>query len=365
MRKFFLLLIVIALGTQAWADATQPVAAPAQRTVKVGVYLEAPFVMKATNGIGGYAIDLWTEIANAQGWKSDYTVASTLPELISMTHNGQVDVAVTDMFITAERMRKVDFTHPYFDSGLQIMIDENRHPGMLDLVRGLASSGHLRIFAIGGILILAATLVLTLIDRRLDPEFQDGWFPGLAHSFYHVMQTTFTGKSSHKNLIEGPLGYVAAALWVACGVTIVAYITSSITSVMTANQIRSQINGPDDLPGKTVGTILGSAGEEYCQNANLNTQTFDNIEDAVKALVRREISAIVYDAPILRYYDNAHPELPITEVGPVFQPKKYGFGLPMGSPLRITVNEELLQLTENGSIARLNSKYFGDIPNVR
>jgi polar amino acid transport system substrate-binding protein len=364
MRKLILILIAIMLGTHAWADTSTPATTPA-KTLKVGLYFEAPFVMKTKSGYGGYAIELWDQIAASQGWQSYYVVANTVPELIAMTREGKVDIAVTDMFITADRIKQVDFSHPYFDSGLQIMIDENRHPGMLDLLNGLASSGHLRIFAIGGILILVATLALTIIDRRYDPQFHREWFAGLSQSFYHVMQTTFTGKSTHRILIEGPLGYIAAAIWVAAGITIVAYITSSITSVMTANQIKSQINGPDDLAGKTVGTILGGAGESYCRNANLDTQVFNNIDDAVQALVQRQISAIVYDAPILRYYDNSHPELPITEVGPVFQQKKYGFALPIGSPLRLAVNEQLLALTENGAIARLNSKYFGDIPNVR
>ena len=362
MRKLILIFVAVVLGTQAWADITAPTAT---RTLKVGIYFEAPFVMKDREGTSGFAIDLWNEIAAAEGWKSEFVVAHTVPELISMTHDGKVDVAVTNMFITASRIRELDFSHPYFDSGLQVMIDENRHPGMGDLLRGLASSGHLRVFAIGGILILVATVILTLIDRRLDPQFYNDWFAGLAHSFYHVMQTTFTGKSNHKLILEGPFGYIAAAIWVAAGITIVAYITSSITSVMTANQIRSEINGPDDLAGKTVGTILGGAGETYCREANLNTQVFNNIDEAVQALVQRQIAAIVYDAPILRYYDNSHPQLPITEVGPVFQQKKYGFALPMSSPLRRTINEELLELNENGAITRLNAKYFGEVANVR
>ena len=364
MRKLILILMAIMVGTYAWADTSPPVASPA-KTIRVGLYFEAPFVMKIKSGYGGYAVELWNQIAASQGWQSEYVTANTVPELIAMTREGKVDIAVTDMFITADRVKQVDFSHPYFDSGLQIMVDEDRHPGMLDLLNGLASSGHLRIFAIGGILIVIATLILTYLDRRFDPEFHREWFSGLAASFYHVMSTTFTGKSEHKNLIHGPMGHIAAALWVAAGITIVAYITSSITSVMTANQIRSQINGPDDLPGKTVGTILGGAGESYCRSQNLDTQVFNNIDDAVQALVQRQISAIVYDAPILRYYDNAHPELPITEVGPIFNQKKYGFALPMGSTLRLTVNEQLLELTENGAISRLNSKYFGEIPNVR
>src|SRR5271156_402482 len=121
MRKLILILLTAAIATQAGA-ATAPDAPTAPKTLKVGVYFEAPFVMKTADGIGGYAIDLWNQIAATQGWKSQYIVATTLPQLISMTRDGRVDVAVTDMFITAERIKQLDFSHPYYDSGLQIMI---------------------------------------------------------------------------------------------------------------------------------------------------------------------------------------------------------------------------------------------------
>jgi hypothetical protein len=49
MRKLILILIAITLGTHAWADTSTPGASPA-KTVKVGLYFEAPFVMKSKSG---------------------------------------------------------------------------------------------------------------------------------------------------------------------------------------------------------------------------------------------------------------------------------------------------------------------------
>jgi ABC-type amino acid transport substrate-binding protein len=67
----------------------------------------------------------------------------------------------------------------------------------------------------------------------------------------------------------------------------------------------------------------------------------------------------VRDAPVLEWYDNAHPELPITEVGPVFKPEKYGFALPTGSPLTRPISEAILRLKDNGVLDTLRDRYFG------
>ena len=203
-----------------------------------------------------------------------------------------------------------------------------------------------------------ATIVLTLIDRRWHPEFPEKWGEGLAESFYHVMSVATSGSTSHRNLL-GAAGRVLGAVWLACGVAVVAYVTSSITSVMTVSTIAHQINGFDDLRGKRVGALTGSTGEIYCREAMLDVQAFDTMEAAVDALLKSQIAAIVRDAPTLEWYDNAHPELPLTEVGPVFKTEKYGFAMQQNSPLTRPISEAILRLKDNGALDALRSKYFG------
>jgi ABC-type amino acid transport substrate-binding protein len=172
------------------------------------------------------------------------------------------------------------------------------------------------------------------------------------------MSTSVTGNPTHKRIIEGPLGVVLAALCLMLGVLIAAYITSSMTSVMTANTLSGEISGPQDLPGKKLGTIVGTGGEAYCRSAGLDAAGFSDLDSAVRKLLAKQISAIVYNAPTLRFYEREHPDLPVIEVGPLFAPRKYGFAMPVGSPLERTVNLALLRLVENGFTDRLSLKYL-------
>jgi ABC-type amino acid transport substrate-binding protein len=277
-----------------------------------------------------------------------------------MVSEGQAQVGVTDLFITSSRLKKIDFSQPYFESGLQVMVNSNRGAGLAELFRGLYEWGHMRIFAIAFGAMIVATLVLAIFDRRLDPEFPRDWLSGLAESFYHVMSTSAAGSSSHKRLIPGPIGHLLAGIFLASGVIAIAYITSSMTSVMTIDKIRGHIVSFQDLAGKKVGSIAGSTGEAYCESAGLDTQTFDALQGAVQALTERRIDAIVYDSPILRYYNKQHPELQLNEVGSVFEPRQYGFALPLNSPIRRAIDEELLKLSEDGYTNSLNRKYFAD-----
>ena len=128
---------------------------------------------------------------------------------------------------------------------------------------------------------------------------------------------------------------------------------------MTVNKLNGGISGPQDLPGKTVGTIRGTVGQTYCESSQLTTRLFDDVKGSVDALVRRDIDCIVYDAPVLLYYDKSHPELPISEVGPVINKAPYAFAFPQGSPLRTPFNRALYHLEEKGVVPKFYDQYFG------
>jgi polar amino acid transport system substrate-binding protein len=358
MRPLAALAILIALiGASPLA-----LSAPAPQNLaplRVGVCVEPPFVSKLANGWGGLSIELWEALAFSQGWQFKYVEAATFPELIDLVHKGAVDVAVGDLTVTSQRLELVDFSQPYFDSGLQVMIDARRHTGLRALLKGMSEAGHLRIIAAGVGLLVLATIALTIFDRRLDPEFHKRWVPGLADSFYHVMSTSVTGNPTHKRIIEGPFGVILAALCLMLGVLVAAYITSSMTSVMTANTLHGEINGPQDLPGKKIGTIGGTAAEAYCRAEGLDSEGYSDMDRAVHAMLNGQVSAIVYNAPTMRFYEREHPTLPLITVGPLFAPRKYAFALPLGSPLERAMNPALVGLIEDGFIERLSLKYLG------
>lgn len=285
----------------------------------------------------------------------------TFGALIEATAAGTVDVAVTNLTITRDRAQRIDFSQPWFDAGLRIMVDRNRRSGFRDVVQGLRESGHLRGYAWLAFVILVATALLTLFDRRFDTSFPRRWRDGLAESFYSVMSIATSGKAARKNLF-GWVGRIGSALWLVCGVAVLAYVTSSVTSVMTTLSLTHQIHGLADLPDKTVGVFTGSVAEEFARESALDARSFQNIDEAVAALLDDRIDAIVGDAPVLQYYAHTHPESSVAVVGRIFEPDKYGFGLPLHSALTRPVTVELLGNHEIGRVQELRSKYFGEAP---
>jgi polar amino acid transport system substrate-binding protein len=349
------------LAQQASERVGIPVEKEPSRSLKVGVFAVPPFVMQSQSGYTGMAIDLWQNVASKMGIAYQFEAMPTAPDLLDAVSSGKVDVAVGEVPITEETLRRMDFTQPWFDSGLRVMIDQNRHPGFWALLKNLKASGHLEVIMWIGIGLTAATAILTIVDRIFDEDFPKKWHEGAAESFYHVMSIATSGKTSHKSLF-GIYGRLLAALWMICGVTIVAYITSSITSVMTTSTLKSQINSKGDLVGKTVGVLKGAVAQSYCFDEALRCTAFDTPDEIAQALLDGKIAAVIADAAVLQYYAYIHPDWPVAPVGAIFRPLKYGFAAPPGSGLTRPMSLAILADIQDGFVERLRAKYFGVEP---
>ena len=253
-----------------------------------------------------------------------------------------------------------NFTQPWFDAGQRIMIAKGQSSGFGAVFRGLASAGHLRTYGWMLVIILAATVGITLFDRHLDPKYPKRWRDGLAEGFYTVMSVATSGKPPSRSKLFGWVGRVWAAIWLVCGIGVLSYITSSVTSVMTTQAITGAINGPADLPGKTVGVFTGSVSEGFARTFGLTNRSYPGIDEAVTALTAGRIDAVIADAPVLEYYVHIRPQQDLTVVGQIFEPDKYGFAVPFDSKLTKSITLEILGLKEDGVIEDLRKNYFGE-----
>lgn len=92
-------------------------------TLKVGsetVYPPFEFLDSASGQYVGFDIDLFKEIAK----RADFDIqvySMGLDGLVPALMSGSIDVAVSALTITPARASKVDFTTPYYQSGLTIM----------------------------------------------------------------------------------------------------------------------------------------------------------------------------------------------------------------------------------------------------
>lgn len=358
-----LLLLCTPASASLQADSAAAQQAPAERgqTVTVGVYPSPPFVMQDDAGYSGMAIDLWEEIAQRAGLGTRYQTYPTFRAMLDAVRDGRADVAVSNVTITRDRAATLSFTQPWYDAGLRIMVPTSRSSGFGAVFAGLARKGHLQVFAALAVIIVLATVMVTLFDRKYDEQFPKRWRDGIAESFFQVMSIATSGKSTRRNLF-GWAGRIWSGIWLVAGVLLIAYITSSVTSVMTTLSLTRHVDSLADLPGKTIGVFEGSVAEEFARDLGLGMVVYDDTEGAVAGLKAGHIAAIIGDAPVLEYYAYTNPEEPVSVIGKIFHPDKYGFALPLDSALRRPLTVELLGLQESGRVEELRTEYFGKSP---
>lgn len=327
--------------------------------LRVGLAGEDPFVIKGPP-YSGATIDIWEKIAAANTWTFQYTTFPNVDAGIEGVASGKADILLGNISITKNRLVQVEFSQPFFRSGFQIMVSEARPHSVARLGEDLLDILKLQLFwyLVGAVLVF--TFFVFLFERRHNPDFPKTKPEGMAEAFYYVVTLALTGKSAYKGF-PGILGRLVMVAWMILGIITVAYVTSSITSTMTLEKLGSVISGPQDLPGKTVAVIEGSAAEHYMRDKGITTFPANDLASAVNALLERQAAAVVDDAPVLQSYDFSHPQLPITEVGPVFAPQNYGFALAIGSPLRLPLNKALLDLEEAGTLNKIFRSYLGSI----
>ncbi len=358
-RAYLLLLIVLAWIPLSAAQAeTPPPGTPAALRVITGY--SSPFVQLPGTPVSGYSIEVWHEVARRLGVETVWTV---LPDLsdeaqLAAVLEGRADAAISALTITAEREARVDFSVPYFDSGLRIMVGTQAGGVLRNTLSSLASPAVLGLLAIGAGLLVALAHLLWLVERGHNPAFQQGYLRSISEGLWGTWLIFSTGEHGDRDTPRVVKRLAVGTMWL-FGVLFIAQLTAIVTSGLTVQQLRSSIEGPDDLPGKTIATAPGSIAAAWLTRRGLPFVPVSDSEAAYAMLIRGDIQAIVYDAPQLEHWLATRGPSQASLVGPVFRPQRYGVAVPLGSPLRKRINAALLAMQEDGTAEAIAGRWFG------
>lgn len=229
------------------------------RELAVGTKIAPPFAMKASDGSwSGISIDLWKEIAGRLGLKYNFVEEPTIQSLIATTAHGDYDLSVAAITITAERERVVDFSQPFYDTGLGIAVSTGNASVWHEIIRTMTSFGFLQ--AAGALIgiALAVGALIWVFEHRHNEDFGGGGAKGLGASIWWSAEAMTQASTGHR----GPKtlgGRILAIIWMVVSIITIAVFTASVTSALTTRQIRGLVHGVEDLPAVRVGTIAGSA----------------------------------------------------------------------------------------------------------
>ncbi|HSI85290.1 MAG: transporter substrate-binding domain-containing protein [Candidatus Methylacidiphilales bacterium] len=366
----------LALRAQAPAPATPPApagaaAAPVEapgtgkkKLIAITRDLE-PYSFEQDGRRKGYAWELWNEVSRELGYEYEVKVTDSAKNMVKALQEGQADVAIGALSINAERESVIDFSQPFYESGLQIVVVAGASSFNDMMWSTLGTILNLQFVGALALLIFAMLLISHLVwmfeHKVNEAMWPANYLEGMWESFWWTISTLLVGGADNKGPI-GVGGRIVAIAWMLLSIVLLSLLTASFTTTLTLNSLKGEISGPGDLPGKRVATIAGSSSETYLKKGerNITVEPYKTVAECLAALKKGTVKAVVFDSPILKYEVAKAHDTSLTIVGNLFERNNYGFGLQQDSKERENINRVLLKLTESGFTDELQKKWFGE-----
>ena len=339
--------------------ALWPGLALAQDSITLGTITRAPFSMQIEGADTGFALELWQALATEIGLETELLRFDSFPEMMQAVQDGEIDAAIANISITAERERIIDFSQPIFDGGVQIMLQAGDSGGS-SVVRAIWQPRFLLYLLIGFAGLIAIGMVMWLFERRrqdyFGPTAKDALFP----AFWWALHLLVT-QGYEEKMPQSRGGRLFGTLMVVASLFLVSIFVANITATMTLDALSENVEGIHDLDGRRVGTTEGSTTSAYLDNRGIGHRRFSGFDELIAAFEAGDLEAVVFDGPILAYYVQAEGADAARLVDRVFKRETYGIALPEGSALREPINRALLQVREDGTYDTLLSDWFGAV----
>jgi polar amino acid transport system substrate-binding protein len=262
-----LILALIVIGAlwsdRALASAPDHQQEPALRVVTKEI---GPFVIKEQDRLTGFSIDLWKEIALITELPFEFVEVATVGDQLDALADGEADIAIAAISLTPEREEQFDFSYPYFRSGLQVMTT-NQRQSLIEWV--FSNVLTFRILLAKSILVLILIVVghaIWLLERKKNPQFPQSYLRGVWEGIWWSAVTVTTVGYGDR-IIRGVFGRVLGIFWMFAGIFLIGGFTAYVASELTVSELHAEINGPEDLRGRRVVTLIKASGT-YDEIAN-------------------------------------------------------------------------------------------------
>jgi polar amino acid transport system substrate-binding protein len=109
-----------------------------------------------------------------------------------------------------------------------------------------------------------------------------------------------------------------------------------------------------------VATVPGSTSETYLTNNKITTRAYADVSEGLRGVAEGEVDAMVYDAPLIRYFAQTQFEDRVEVLPVTFERQDYGFALPEDSELREPINRVLLRIVRGEDWSETLERYLGE-----
>ncbi|CAL1374175.1 unnamed protein product [Linum trigynum] len=304
----------------------------------------------------GYAIDLFEKAVEQLPFYLPYQFHAfngTYNALVQQIYLKNFDAAVGDIAIVTNRLPYADFTHPYTESELVMIVPlQSKKVNRAWLfTKPFTGSLWLLIFIIN----IYNGFVVWMIERDhcLKLRGSVGNQVGVMLSLSFTTLFTFQGLKLHSNLSR-----MALVVWLFMALAITQTYTANLSSILTVPKLEPAIDNVESIQmsraniGYLKVTYVAKYLEEVLHFSPKKVKEYTSPEDSMRDLHEGVIAAVFMERPwakilLARYCTG------FTIAKQSFKVGGFGFAFSKGSPWLPYVTEALVKVTESGQLRDL------------
>jgi ABC-type amino acid transport substrate-binding protein len=356
LRCLALLIACLSIGLSASAQPAPDPTAPEKKQLTFGTRQVPPFAFKNGDGNwGGITIDLARDVAKRLNYELTIVDLGDVKQLVAGIAEAQVALGGAALTVTEEREQILDFSHPFFSTGLAIAAQPAGTSPVWNALRSFFTWESLMIVVaiIGGV-VLIGVFLKWLEGLRGNQDF-DSVGEGIWGSLTMFLTSQFTNPEP-KSLA----GRALAVFWVVMSIGAMTFLTGVVTTALTVQSLEGRVRGIADLPQVRTGAVANSTGGQFLKAERIPFRAYDDVEAGLRAVAAGDLDAFVHDAPIMQYIAKEKLQGAVVVLPGTFEQQDYALAFPEGSPLREPVNRELIAIKRSEAWKELVYTYLGE-----
>ena len=354
LRHLFPLLIFLCAGNLLFSQNTDSLP-PSSKKMLIGVTVTPPFIEKHAQGFSGLSVASWKMVNEQLQYDYEFKEYENLGSLLDGIASGEVDFSINPVTVTDNRMKRMEFSQPYFISHTSIA--RRKESQVLKQISNLFSWEFFSVIALLLLVISIFGLLVWFFERKKNPEEFGGNMKGIMQGFWWSAVTmTTVGYGDKSPRTTG--GRIIGLIWMFMAVIIISSFTAGIASSLTVKSINEEITNIQDLERFEVTTVTSSSSQELLDLYNIDINLVGNGLEGLEALKAEKTNLFVYDEPILRYEimrSNLDGDLEILEQS--LKKDYYSYAFPQNSKLIKVIDPVLVRSLKTMEWAALVKDY--------
>ncbi|KAF7806605.1 glutamate receptor 2.9-like [Senna tora] len=305
----------------------------------------------------------------------DGSRAGDYNQLLYQIYQKKYDAVVGDVTIVANRSNYVDFTLPYAESGVKMLVKvgHDRHLRMWIFLAPFSWDLWLSII----IFCIFIGVIIHFMERNVNNKEDD---EGVENSSRREQLTRVSilwlplaqvVLPERESVVKNCSRFVLV-LWLILACILMQSYTASLSSILTINQLQPNYPNANDLrkdPGIIVGYQDGSFVKELLGDPNRlgfeksrlkNYSGIDEYKDALDKGSRKGGADAIFDeVPYIKVFLKRYGSKNYAMVGPRYRTDGFGFAFAKDSNLTSYFSRAILNVTEGEEIEEIEERYFG------